>query len=153
MQKTIRAATALSLLFLLGGPVAQAGVIEDLLAKPAIQSLLGRQADLQSVLRSCGEARYRQRNTKACQEAEEAARVARIPPELRAVLATPNASASMRQICLAVQGTPAQASYLCVEMGKADPAFNTQLEQQRAAVAQQLIQQGRGPGASAEQSR
>ena len=142
-----RWATTFTLLCTLALPNAQAGIIEDLLAKPAIQALLGRQQDLQSALKNCADAKYQQRNAKLCQEAADAARVARMPPELRTLVATPHGSASIRELCLAAQGSPAQATYLCVELGKADPVFNAALEQQRA-VAQQ-----RAAGASAEQSR
>ncbi len=156
----IRLAATLSLALTLATPVAQAGIIEDLLAKPAIQAWLGRLPDVQNILKSCAEARYQQRNAKLCQEAAETARVASIPADLRAVLATPNGSASIRQLCLAAQGTAVQASYLCAELAKADATFNTLVEQQRAQQAQaaaqaaaQAVQQQRAIGVGAEQSR
>ena len=142
-----RLAATLTLMGSLVLPNVQAGVIEDLLAKPAIQALLGRQQDLQSALKNCADAKYQQRNARLCQEAADAARVARMPPELRALVATPHGSASIRELCLAAQGTPAQTTYLCTELGKADPVFNAELEQQRAMA------QARAVRSNAEQSR
>jgi hypothetical protein len=150
----IRLASTLILALTIAAPAAHAGIIEDLLSKPAIQALLGRLPDVQSTIKSCADARYQQRNVKLCQEAAEAARVASVPADLRAVLATPNGSASIRQLCLAAQGTPVQESYLCAELAKADPPFKAQLEQQRIVAAQEkAIQVQRAIGAGAEQSR
>ena len=106
----IRLAAAVSLALTFAAPLAQAGIIEDLLAKPSVQALLGRLPDAQNTMKSCADTRYQQRNVKLCQEAAEAVRIASIPPDLRAVLATPNGSASIRQRCLAVQGSAVQAS-------------------------------------------
>jgi len=113
---------------------AQAGVIEDLLASPAIQSLLGRQPELQTILQRCTEARYRQRNTAVCKQADEASRLAKIPPDLRAVLASPAASASIRELCLGAQATPTSSTYLCTELGKADVGFAALAEEYRRNV-------------------
>lgn len=115
-------------------PMAQAGYIEDLLAVPAIQSLLGRQPELQATLQKCGDWRYRQRNARFCQQAEEAGRLTRMPPELRAVLSNPPAAASIRELCLVAQGTRVQHSYLCTELSRADVSFTARVEQQRQAT-------------------
>jgi hypothetical protein len=119
----------------LTAPVAQAGILEDLLAIPAIQSLLGRQPDLQATVKRCTDAKYRQANTTACQQAEQAERLAKMPPELRAVLAVPASAGSIRELCLAAQGGPKQNSHLCAELSKADSSFQTLAEQQRKAAA------------------
>ena len=124
-------------------PVAQAGIIEDLLAIPAIQSLLGRLPELQSVVMRCNDARYKQREAKLCQQAEEASRLARMPAELRFVMSNPTAAASMRELCLAVQSTPVRNSYLCVELARADVAFGVQVQQQQQAEEQLRQQQNR----------
>ena len=124
-------------------PVAQAGVIEDLLAIPAIQSLLGRLPELQSVVMRCNDARYKQREAKLGQQAEEASRLARMPAELRFVMSNPTAAASMRELCLAVQSTPVRNSYLCVELARADVAFGVQVQQQQQAEEQLRQQQNR----------
>ena len=115
-------------------PWAHAGIIEDLLASPTIQSLLGRQPELQAAIQKCADARFRQRNASLCQQAEEAARLARVPPELRAVLASPSSAASIRELCLAVQTGPVQNSYLCAELVKADASFKALVEQRRQAI-------------------
>ena len=116
-----------------GTCTAQAGIIEDLLAVPAIQSLLGRQPELQAVVQRCATASYKQRNAAICQQAEEAARLASMPPVLRTVLATPASAASIRELCLAVQSGPAQNSYLCAELAKADIGFKALMDQRRQA--------------------
>ncbi len=123
-----------SLVFASAMSLAQAGVIEDLLALPAIQSLLSRQPELQAAVQKCSDAKYRQRNVKICQQAEEASRLTKVPAELRAVLSNPPAAASIREVCLAVQGGPAQNSYLCAELSKAETGFKTLVEQRREAI-------------------
>ena len=125
---------ALGLALILSIPVAQAGILEDLLASPAIQSLLNRVPELQATVQRCADARYRQRNTPACQQAEQAARLAKVPPELRAVLAVPAASTSLRDLCLAVQASKTQETYLCAELGKADTSFKSLMDQRRAVI-------------------
>ena len=125
---------ALGLALILSIPVAQAGILEDLLASPAIQSLLNRVPELQSTVQRCADARYRQRNTAVCVQAENAARLAKVPPEVRAVLSVPASAASLRDLCLAVQQTNMQETYLCAELGKADTGFKSLIEQRRATV-------------------
>ncbi|MEO6624514.1 MAG: hypothetical protein ABIN37_06755 [Burkholderiaceae bacterium] len=131
---TIRVLPALGLALFLSIPAAQAGILEDLLAVPAIQSLLGRVPELQATVQRCTDARYKQRNAGTCLQAENAARLARVPAELRAVLSVPASAASLRDLCLAVQQTKMQETYLCTELGKADTGFKTLIEQRRAAV-------------------
>ncbi len=124
----------------LAWPMANAGLIEDLLAIPAIQSLLGRQPELQAVVQRCADVRYKQRNPAICQQAEEANRLAKMPPELRAVLANPTTAKSLRELCLAVQAGALNNSYLCAELYKAESGFKAQADQQRQA-AEAVIQQ------------
>ena len=124
----------------LAWPMANAGLIEDLLAIPAIQSLLGRQPELQAVVQKCVDVRYKQRNPTVCQQAEEANRLAKMPPELRAVLANPTTAKSLRELCLAVQAGALNNSYLCAELYKAESGFKAQADQQRQA-AEAVIQQ------------
>ena len=123
--------------------IANAGIVEDLLALPAIQSFLGRQPELQSALQRCGDGQYKQRNVQICQRAEEASRLARMPAELRAVMSYPNSAASLRELCLAVQSVPAKNSYLCLELVKADASFKGLVELQQAAQEQQRLYQNR----------
>ena len=68
------------------------------------------------------------------QQAEQAARLAKVPPELRAVLAVPAASTSLRDLCLAVQASKTQETYLCAELGKADTSFKSLMDQRRAVI-------------------
>lgn len=131
-RKTLAATLCLALML----PSAHAGLLEDLLALPAIQALLGRQPDIQTVLKRCADARYRQANAASCQQAEQADRLARVPAELRAVLAVPAAAASLRELCLSAQAGPLRSSYLCAELGKADQSFLLLAEQQRKAAEQ-----------------
>ena len=131
---------ALGLALILSIPAAQAGILEDLLASPAIQSLLVRVPELQATLQRCTDARYRQRNTASCVQAENAARLARVPPEVRAVLSVPASAASLRALCLAVQQTNMQETYLCAELGKADTGFKSLIEQRRAEAEAAKIQ-------------
>ena len=132
MSNRILQALGLALIF--SFPAAQAGILEDLLASPAIQSLLNRVPELQATVQRCADARYRQRNTAVCVQAENAARLAKVPPEVRAVLSVPASAASLRDLCLAVQQTNMQETYLCAELGKADTGFKSLIEQRRAAV-------------------
>ena len=114
-----------------GACCARAGIIEDLLAVPAIQSLLGRIPEVQATVQRCADATYRARNTAICQRAEEAARLANMPPVLRTVLATPASAVSIGELCLAVQSGLAQNSYLCAELAKADIGFKALMDQRR----------------------
>lgn len=111
---------AFASMLVIAHPVAQAGLIEDLLAVPAIQSLLGRLPELNPLVKQCEDISYKQRNPALCQQAEQAAKLAKMPPELRAVMATPQAAASLRQLCIAAIGKPAYNSYLCTELVKVD---------------------------------
>jgi hypothetical protein len=130
-------------------------VIEDLLARPAIQALLGRQ-DLATVVQRCADAANRQKNLAACQLADEANRLARIPLELRLLLARPAAAASIRELCLAAQVTPARDTYLCKELTTADLEFaalsksaetaRQQAEAQEKAAKDQAAMQDRQLG-------
>ena len=133
-MKYILAGSISAALLLAFAPQTQAGVLEDLLAVPAIQALLGRAPDLQAAVQKCADAKYKQRNANACLQAENAARLAKVPAELRAVLAVPASAASLRDLCLAVQQTKVQETYLCAELGKADTGFKSLVEQRRVAV-------------------
>ena len=121
-------------------PVAQAGIVEDLLASSAIQSLLVRVPELQATMQRCTDAKYKQRNTAVCVQAENAARLAKVPPEVRAVRSVPASAASLRDLCLAAQQTNMQETYLCVELGKADTGFKSLIEQRHATGETAKIQ-------------
>lgn len=130
---------ALAVLLVNGWTVARAGLIEDLLARPAIQSLLG-QPDLKALMQRCSDASYRQKNAAICQQVEAANRLARIPPEVRSLLASPASAASIRELCLAVQVTSARNSYLCKELTIADLDFAALARNADTARQQQQVQ-------------
>ncbi len=109
--------------------IAQAGIIEDLLAVPAIQSLLGRLPELPTLVRNCEEPGYKQRNLTFCQQAEQAALLANMPFELRAVMARKDSANSLRELCVAAIGTLPNQSYLCAELYKFDANFQLQSRQ------------------------
>ena len=129
-------------------PVAHAGFLEDLLARPSIQALLGRQPDLQTTVKNCANAAFRQRNVAACDQADQAAKLAAMPPELRAVMSVPASSASLRELCLTAQTTPAKNSHLCSELFKADSSFKTLADQQQKLADD--LQRAKGVAAGAE---
>lgn len=133
---------ALAACVLLTTPAAHAGILEELLALPSIQKLLARTSDIQSTLQKCADGGYKQINAKLCQDAEAALRLSRVPPELRAVLSSPKGSASLRDLCLGVQATPAQDTYLCAELMEGDPVFKQQALAERNTRAQRKIQAG-----------
>lgn len=130
-MKNTRLALLLAAAMLAAHPAAHAGLIEELLALPAIQSLLGRIPELDPLVKRCEDVAYRQRNQETCQQAVQAAELAKMPSELRAVMSTPKAAASLRQLCLAVVGQPAQGSYLCAELAKHDTSFNDKVRLQQ----------------------
>lgn len=136
----LRFLTLLAALLMNCMPNAHAGVIEELLARPAIQALLGRNPDLQARVQRCVDPAYRKSNATSCQVAEDAHRLAKIPPELRAVLAVPASATSIRELCLAAQGTPARSSYLCAELAKGDLGFAALAQQDREAKERAAMQ-------------
>ena len=142
---SIRNLQALGLALFLSVSTAHAGILEDLLASPAIQSLLSRVPELQATVQRCADARYRQRNTAVCVQAENAARLAKVPAEVRAVLSVPASAASLRDLCLAVLQTKVQETYLCAELGKADTGFKTLIEQRRVALEATQVQTNERP--------
>ncbi len=116
---------------------AHAGILEDLLSVPAIQSLLGRLPELPIITRNCADPAFKQRNATFCQQAEDAARLANMPAELRLLMAQPRAAASLRELCLAAVGRPMQNSYLCAELTKAETGFDSLIEQRRRLLQEQ----------------
>lgn len=122
-MKLLCKALLLASAMLVAHPAAQAGIIEDLLALPAIQSLLGRIPELEPLVKRCDDAGFKQRNLELCQQAVQAAQLARMPPELRAVMATPVAAASLRELCIGAIGTRAYDGYLCTQLSRFDESF------------------------------
>ena len=132
INRTFAIAT-LSLGFVLTSPAKAGGKLEELLAIPAVQALLNKQVDLISVLGSCKDVKYAQKNAAACQNAKDAQNLAKLSPELRSMLTKPNLAASIRELCGAAYGTPQQNSVLCAELYVADPAFEAEQARARAA--------------------
>ncbi len=140
-----RLSMILATVMLTAQPAAQAGIVEDLLAIPAIQSMLGRLPELEPLVKRCENLAYQQRNPALCQQAIQAYQLAKMPPELRAVMSTPPAAASLRALCLAAIGTPAYNGYLCTELYRFDATFKeqSQLRQQEGMQKQQEDMQNR----------
>lgn len=105
---------------------AQAGILEDLLAIPAIQSLLGRQSELPAIARQCDNIHFRMANSTLCQQARQAEILAKMPPQLRSLLGHAPSAQSLRELCVGAIGTPTQGSYLCAELAKGDSVFQAQ---------------------------
>jgi hypothetical protein len=102
-------------------PVAQAGLLDDLLKNPNIQGLIGR-PDLNTLISACRDAAYRQANALQCHNVENAAVLSKLPNEMRVLMNNPQSASSLREICAAVQNTPPSNSYLCAELRKAETA-------------------------------
>jgi hypothetical protein len=105
---------------------AQAGILEDLLAVPAIQSLLGRSSELPAIARKCENIHFRLGNATLCQQARQAELLANMPTQLRTLMSHPRSAQSLRELCVGAIGTPTQGSYLCAELAKGDSVFQGQ---------------------------
>lgn len=118
------ARTVGSLLLLLAVSSAHsAGVLEQILANPRVQALLGKPTEVVSALNLCKNDAYRAGNAQACADAVHTDSVLKLPIEMRTVMSYPQSAQSLRDLCLAAQTTPQRSSYLCVELLKADSTF------------------------------
>jgi len=108
-------------------------LVEQLLALPAIQNLLQRVPELQTLSQQCGNPAYRHRNAEPCLRAEQAAALSRMPHELRVVMTNPVSARSLRELCMTAvnMGT---SSWLCTELGKADNQFGEQMRQRQMEI-------------------
>ena len=102
-------------------PVAHAGLLDDLLKNPNIQSLINR-PDLNTLVAACRDAAYRAANTAQCQNMENAVVLAKLPNEMRVLMGNPQSANSLREICTAVQSTAQANSYLCAQLRSAESA-------------------------------
>ncbi len=136
MKTLIKLTAAACLAMASTGAFAQARIIEELLALPAIQSLLGRLPELPTLVRNCEDAGYKQRNPAFCQQAEQAVLLAKMPIELRAVMARRDSANSLRELCVAAIGKLPKESYLCAELYK----FDTDFQMQSRQMQQQQMQ-------------
>jgi hypothetical protein len=121
-----------ALVFALALPsVHAAGVLEQILANPRVQQLLGVPANVASTLNLCGNPTYKAANAQACADAGNASMVLKLPFEMRTVMSNAQSAQSLRDICLAAQNTAQRDSYLCAELAKADTTFAASLAAER----------------------
>jgi hypothetical protein len=111
----------------LNSPV-QANTLEKILANPKVQALLGKPAELTNTLKLCDSANFRNANKSACEEAQQAAIVNKLPFEMRTVMSNSKSAQSLRELCVAAQSSAQRDSYLCLELAKADTAFAATLQ-------------------------
>jgi hypothetical protein len=117
-----RAVLALSLVSAVSS-AHSAGLIEQILANPRVQALMGAPANVTNLLGVCKNDTYRASNPQSCADAANTDSVLKLPFEMRTVMSSPQSAKSLRDLCLAAQTTPQRESYLCVELLKADSKF------------------------------
>ena len=125
-----RATLALSLLLAFSS-AHSAGLLEQILANPQVQALMGTPANITNLLGVCKNDAYRANNAQACSNAVNADTVLKLPFEMRTVMSSPTSAQSLRDLCLAAQSTTQRDSYLCTQLAKADSSFATSLANQR----------------------
>lgn len=118
---------------------ANAGILEQILANPRINALLGKPADVLSALSTCKTESYRIANAQLCADAQNAETMLKIPMEMRTVMANPKSAQSLRDLCTVAQGGSNRDTYLCVELLKADSTFALTLAAERARSAAQNV--------------
>lgn len=131
-------------------PFAQAQAkLEDVLRNPWVQQILGQRLPeakldlLKTDAQLCANPQFRAANVQRCAGADQAARVAAMPTELRVMIANPVTANAMRELCLGnIQ--IASTNYLCVELAKADSSLGNQLQSRQVEEAQRLLQQSAG---------
>lgn len=132
-----RAALALSLLLAFSS-AHSAGLIEQILANPRVQALIGAPANITNLLGVCKNDAYRANNPQSCADAANADTVLRLPFEMRTVMSNPTSAQSLRDLCLAAQNTAQRDSYLCAELAKTDSTFGASLANERNRIMQEL---------------
>lgn len=123
--------------------------LEDVLRNPWVQQILGQRLPevkldlLRTDAQLCANQQFRAANVQRCAAADQAARVAAMPAELRVMIANPTTAVAMRELCLGNLAL-ATTNYLCVELTKGDASLGVQLQQRQAEEAQRLwqLQQG-----------
>lgn len=100
----------------------QAGLLDDLLKNPTIQSLMNR-GDLTNMVNACKDVKYRQNNQIQCVNVENVLVINKLPSEMRAVMSNQQSANSLRELCSQAQSTVAANSYLCAELRKAETAI------------------------------
>jgi hypothetical protein len=123
--------------------------LEDVLRNPWVQQILGQRLPevkldvLRTDAQLCANAQFRAANAQRCAAADQAARVAAMPAELRVMIANPTTAVAMRELCLGNLQL-ATTNYLCVELTKGDANLGTQLQQRQAEEAARILQQAAG---------
>jgi hypothetical protein len=121
--QTIAKAIGTAALVLAVSPVFSAGILEQILANPRIQALIGKPNEVSTFLGFCNNPSYQIANAQVCAEVTQTQMVLRLPFEMRTVMSNPTSAQSLRDLCLAAQATPQANSYLCAELIKADSNF------------------------------
>jgi hypothetical protein len=129
--------TSLSTLLVHANVSAQSNIIERILANPKIQALIGKPAEITSLLNLCNNAPYQRANPQSCAEAAQADMVLKLPFEMRTVMSNQKSAQSLRDLCLAAQSTAQRDSFLCAELAKADQSFGVALTNERQRVTPQ----------------
>ncbi len=131
-----RATLALSLLLAFSS-AHSAGLIEQILANPRVQALLGAPGNVSNTLGLCRVDSYRINNPQPCKDANDAATMLKLPFEMRTVMSNPVSAQSLRDLCLVAQSTTQQNSYLCAELAKADGTFASSIANERNRIMQE----------------
>ncbi len=108
-----------------------AGVLEQILANPQIQALIGVPANVTNALNLCNNPAYKAGNAQTCANASNADMVLKLPFEMRTVMSNANSAQSLRDLCVAAQNTAQRDSYLCSQLAKADSTFAANLAAER----------------------
>ncbi len=111
-----------------------AGVLEQILANPQVQALIGTPATVTNTLNLCNNPTYRAANAQACANATNADMVLKLPFEMRTVMSNPNSAQSLRDLCVVAQGSVQRDSYLCAQLAKADTSFAASLAAERNRI-------------------
>jgi hypothetical protein len=132
MRKFIACTSLLASCLFAAHPAHAQSILERILGNPKIQALIGKPADITSMLNLCKNANYQRANQQACQEAAQAEMALKLPFEMRTVMSNQTSAQSLRDLCLAAQTTTQRDSYLCAELAKADSSFGLAMQGARA---------------------
>jgi hypothetical protein len=131
MLSLMRTALALSALLVFSSAHA-AGLLEQILANPRVQALMGAPANVTNLLGVCKNEAYKKTNAQACADATNADMVLKLPFEMRTVMSNGRSAQSLRDLCIGAQGSAQRDTYLCTELAKADGDFAALLATERA---------------------
>jgi hypothetical protein len=126
-----RATLVLSLFFAFSS-AHSAGLIEQILANPRVQALMGAPANVTNLMGLCKNDAYNRANAQVCADAVNADMVLKLPFEMRTVMSNAKSAQSLRDLCISAQGSAHRDSYLCIELARADGGFAATLAAERA---------------------